>query len=204
MMSMRNVALALVGDGCASFRAGPGVPVSMGPATTGSARTISVAVTGTERLGGQDLKKTNTRLDVCSTAPTADPLRCWRDFTLQAYREAGVFASVSPGLGASDLRAEVRILRRADPNTDTALFVTGIFMGIVPMKVTDEYVVTTTIRDAGGNVLGTFEKSEAVDTWMQLFMLFAMPGHTFESVMKSVLIDLNQATIAEARAQGIL
>ena len=179
-------------SGCASFRAGQLSPVSQWPPSPApSKRSISVVLSGKAIVNGANQEVNSQFLSV------------WREQTVKAYQDSGLFSEVGGGLGSSDLRAEVQILDRGEPNQALA-FLSGLTMTIIPVKATDELIVKTAFKDRDGNTLGTFEKSESVATWIQLFMVFAMPGNFPGSVVKQTLYDLNRATISEARAKNVL
>jgi hypothetical protein len=61
----------------------------------------------------------------------------------------------------------------------------------------------TTFKDADGNVLATIEKTETVSTWIELFLVFAMPGRFPTGVVKTVLSELTYATLIEARERNV-
>jgi hypothetical protein len=184
------VMLAFLGGGCA-IRAGHVGPVTMGPAGPGPAKTISVVVSGVTEVNGHEPESYMSAGHFSLRA------------TLRAYQEASVFASVTAGLAAADRRAEVRITERSITNYAATLLASWTLF-VIPARFSEEFVVTTTILDAGGSVLGTFQKSETVETWLQLFLVFALPFQTPRSVYEGALTNLNRATIAEAQAQGIL
>ena len=178
--------------GCAAWRAGQLSPVSPWPPSPAASKpSISVALSGQAIVNGSEQEVNSRFLDI------------WREQALKAYQDSGLFSSVATGLGDTDLRAEVKVLDRGDANLALALL-SGFTMTMIPSRTTDEFIVRTAIKDRGGNTLGTFEKQEAISTWIQLFMVFAMPGNFPGSVAKQTLYDLNRATINEARAKKVL
>lgn len=183
------VLFAFLGSGCA-IRSGRVGPVTMGPAGPGAAKTITISVA---------VKDVDPRL---------------REAALRAYQEAGVFASVTaeavdPTIHFPDPAAErhvsVWIVDRSHHDLSDALGleVSVWTMGVIPYHGTSQFVVMTTILDATGKVIGTFEKSETVEEWLQLFLIFVLPFQTPEHVFERVVTDLNRATIVEAQAGGI-
>ncbi|MDY6952599.1 MAG: hypothetical protein SWE60_13895 [Thermodesulfobacteriota bacterium] len=198
-MSFRNIALLFVSvgmlvssAGCASFREG-NVPRarSASQSAVAEGKTISVEVYGAAILNGK----------IYQAHPKT--MKTWRRQTIKAYEDAGIFSVVREDADGAELEAEVMIVDKADPNTFFA-FITGLTLYVLPSKATDEFTVQTTIRDRGGNTLGTFERSETVSLWQQVLLILAMPFNWPSSVAKEALYDLNHATIMDAYSQGIL
>lgn len=177
---------------CASFRAGNLPPISQWPpAQVEKEKSISLIISGESIVNGKDTE-VNSRM-----------LSIWRDQTFAAYRESGLFSFVEVGLAENDLRAEVKILDQGSYNAGLA-FLTGFTLYLIPSKASDEFIVKTTIKDEEGNTLGSFEKSENINFWQQLFLIFALPANSPISVPEETLYDLNRATIIEAHSQGII
>lgn len=82
-------------------------------------------------------------------------------------------------------------------------FVTGLTFILVPSHVPEGFIVRTTYLDRAGKTLGTFEKTEYYDTWIQLFLFPVMPFKFPGTVIRDILFDLNRNTILEAHQQGI-
>lgn len=129
-------------------------------------------------------------------------LNVWRAQTLRAYQDSELFTLASTDPSDTDLRAEVKVLDRGEGSLAMA-FLTGLTLYLIPSSATDELTVTTAVKDRSGATLGTFERSEAVTMWQQLFLVFAMPFNFPGSVVKETLYDLNRATIADARDRGV-
>jgi hypothetical protein len=177
--------------GCAAFREG-NVPRVKGPSRGAmeGQRTISLEVQGAVILSGK----------IYQTHPKT--MKDWRKQTVKAYEDSGMFLEVTDGADDADFHAEVMIVDRGKPNAFLA-FITGLTLYVIPSKATDEFTVKTTISDRDGKTVGTFEKSETVSLWQQLFLVFAMPFNWPSSVAKEALYDLNRATISDAHAHGI-
>ena len=127
-----------------------------------------------------------------------------RKSTIKAYAESGAFSSVKPENADTDLRAEVHFLCEGPEETIVSYalaFVSGFTMTLIPIKVLNEYVVTTLLKDRHGNVLGSFKKSETISQWIQLFLIFMMPFNRPFSVPEETFYDLNRATIHEAHSK---
>jgi hypothetical protein len=184
------VAIVLCG-GCASFRAGHVEPVmNWPPAAPAKKKSISVAVSCSAVLSGKPTDAPQQVIDL------------YRQRTWAAYEESGQFSDVRTGLEPTDLRAEVRIEDRGDPHTALAVL-SGLTMTLIPAKASDELTMRTTFKDAEGNTLATIEKSETINTWIQMFLVFVMPAKFPTGVVKGTISDLNRATIDAAHAQNI-
>jgi hypothetical protein len=174
---------------CASFRSGNLTSGSqlIRPSEKPS---ISVVVTGTAVMGGeaQDLH--------------ANFLEEWTEDILRGYRDSGLFDTVRSGLYESDLRAEVSIENSGDPNQALA-FLSGLTLTLIPAKATDHLSMTTEFKSPEGETLATVVKQESVNTWIQLFLIFAMPFNWPGTVVDDVFTDLVHETLAEAGAEGV-
>jgi hypothetical protein len=128
-------------------------------------------------------------------------LEKWREQVAAAYQSSGIFSAVTAGTEPADIRAEVKITDQGEGSKVLA-FITGFTLFIVPCHVREGFIVKTTYFDQAGNSLGTFEKTEFADMWMQLFLLpvtpFKPPGE-----FKDMLYDLNRNTIIEAHEKGV-
>ena len=180
-----------IGSGCASFRAGLLAPTTdWPPPAAAKKKSISVAVSGTAVISGKATDAPQQMIDL------------WRQRTWAAYEESGLFSDVRTGLEATDLRAEIRIEDRGDPNIALAVLC-GLTMTLIPVKASDELTMRTVYKDAEGNTLASIEKAETVNTWIQMFLVFVMPAKFPSGVVKGVLTDLNRATISAAQAQKV-
>ena len=183
--------LSLV-SGCAAYRAGNLPQISSWPPeSVNDKKSISIVVSGEAILGGKHQAAPSTYIKI-SQEPTA-----------KAYRNAGLFSDVKVGFAETDLRAEVKIVHQGETNLGLG-FLSGLTLFLIPSKTTDEFVVKTTIKDSEGDTIGTFEKSETITMWQQLFLIFATPFNFPGSVVKETLYDLNRAIINEAHSQGVI
>jgi hypothetical protein len=188
--SVACVALAVMCAGCASFRAGQLGPLKEWPPPAATRKSISVAVSGSAVISGK------------TTDAPAQFIDVWRQRTWAAYQDSNLFSDVRTGLEPTDLHADVHLEDRGDPNIALAVLC-GLTMTLVPVKASDELTMRTTFKDADGNVLATIEKKETINTWIELFLVFVMPGHFPTGVVKSTLTDLNRATLQAAHEQSI-
>ena len=183
------VAVVGVNSGCIMYREGHLPPITQWPPDVKQTKpTISLIVSG-QSIVNDSAKEVPQRF-----------LERWRNDTARAYQESGLFSEVRQTTDDSDFRAEVRILDKGE-YSPVMSFITGFTMFLIPSTATATMTVTTALKDRNGGTLGSFEKSESVTMWMELFLAFAMP---FRSLDQLPIYDLNQATILEARSKGAL
>jgi hypothetical protein len=178
-------------SGCASFRAGNLPPSEWSPESVAQNQSIDVIVSGESIVNGKEQD------------PNAKCLETWNEQVLKAYNDSGLFSEVKTGIAETDLRSEVKILDRGEVNLGLA-FITGLTLYLIPSKASDEITIQTKIKDREGKILGTFEKSETINTWQQLFLIFGTPFNFPGTVTKETLYDLNRAIINEAHMQGVI
>jgi hypothetical protein len=184
--------LSTVFCGCALFRQGEGPPAGVWPPTPAhKGRTISVLV------------KPESVVNGCPQQLHPYTAQLWSDATVRAYDASGCFAKVTRGVAESELQAEVVITENGEVNIGAAVL-TGLTLYLIPSSATSEMTVNTTLRDAQGNVLGTFRHTETVRFWQQVFLLFALPFNWPSSVIDDVLYDASRYTLLEACAKGAI
>jgi hypothetical protein len=177
--------------GCATFRSGECEVESWTAASPQRTldKSISVLVAGEASFNGKEAEVTSKILNV------------WREQTVRAYRDSGLFTSVTSAPSGTDLRAEIKIEDRGEGSLAMA-FLTGLTLYLIPSKASDALTTTTVFRDQEGKELSRHSKSESIVLWQQLFMLFAMPANNPFSTTKDVIYDLNRATLVEAFPEG--
>jgi len=111
-----------------------------------------------------------------------------------------LFSAVKEGTSDADLVAEINVLDRNDYSSVLA-FITGFTYGLVPSSESHAFTLSTTLKNQQGLPISTINMQETRTTWIQLFLLFAMP---FQSAENDLVYDLNRATIQEARGKGHL
>jgi hypothetical protein len=197
LMNMRTyflcVALVLAtSNGCASFRIGHLEPPTEWPPKSADAgkKSIALLVSGTLNINGKE-----------QVMPTA-VLHKWQKRIAIAYKDSGLFSEVRFGLVEADYKADVAILDRGEFIQAMALL-SGLTLTLIPDKAYDEFVVQTTVRDREGKTVGVFEKTDGMSSWIQLFLIFAMPFNTPSSVFDEVAYDIHRAIISEAHARGV-
>jgi hypothetical protein len=100
-----------------------------------------------------------------------------------------------------DFQADVQFEQR-DEFSEKLSFVLGFTFGLAslvfPQKTSTAYVVMATFKDKDGHAIGSSKQSETVSTWIQLFLLFAMPFRDGPDAMAAAaLYDLNRAVIQD-------
>jgi hypothetical protein len=184
--------MAFLSSGCASFRSGDLHPVNQWPLpNAGKGKSIDIALSGKSTFNGKEQPESLTLL------------RYWREQAEKAYQDSGLFSGVTTGNPDTDLRAEIEITDSTKRRIGL-LYLAGLTLYLLPSKGTDELMVRTTIKGRDGAVIGTYEKTETINNWVQLFLVFAAPFHSSNSVYEETFYDLNRSTIAELHAKGFL
>ena len=156
------VAVVGVNSGCIMYREGHLPPITQWPPDVKQTKpTISLIVSG-QSIVNDSAKEVPQRF-----------LERWRNDTARAYQESGLFSEVRQTTDDSDFRAEVRILDKGE-YSPVMSFITGFTMFLIPSTATATMTVTTALKDRNGGTLGSFEKSESVTMWMELFLAFAL------------------------------
>ena len=130
-------------------------------------------------------------------------LKMWSEQVVDAYRDSGLFSEVETGMSDTDLKAEIKIVDHNERNLGLT-FLTGLTLYLIPSRGTDEFIVKTTIKNKDGKTLCMYEMSEKIASWVQMFLIFAMPFHYPASVYNETLYDLNRSTIVELHSKGFL
>ncbi|WP_347989632.1 hypothetical protein [Methylomonas sp. AM2-LC] len=178
-------------NGCASFRDGANPTITQWPPENAiKNKNIAIQMTGNLEINGKPAE-TNARF-----------LENWRNQVLRAYEDSNFFSAIKSGGDTADIYADINILDKGENNKGLA-FITGFTMGLIPSHVREGFIIKTTYKDKSGAVLGTVEKSEYTDFWIQLFMFPLMPFNWPSSVGKDILYDLNRNSLIEGHAKGI-
>ena len=177
--------------GCALSRNAPVVPDRWPPEPAPAARSASVVVTG-ERLfeGGAE-----------AWLVAGSPV--WADAAARAYRDSGLFSSVTVGVGDADVRASVHVREQADVNP-TLHGLSLLTAGLLPIAAGDRFTVRVELRDGAGRILGTFERTERARLWMGLPAVPALAVRSRREAVGVLVYDLNRALLVDARAAGAL
>lgn len=183
--------LAVVMNGCASFRGDQLGEIKGWPPSATQKKSISYVVTGKVSLNGNQ-------------ADAQPPmLKSWKVPLDKAYRDSTMFSTVSEGFSETDLRAEIEILDKGEGSMVLA-FIAGYSLGIIPAYGNDEFIIKTTFKDSQGNVLGRVSKQEDLSYWIQILLLPVMPFAFPSSVTHEALYDIHRATLLEAHQKGMI
>ena len=127
----------------------------------------------------------------------------WYEETKAIYNESGLFSRIGAEDGGSDGRVHVSIqYKYIDKGSMGAAFV--IWTGIPFVSGSETITATTTIRNAGGEVIGSVTRSSTLDIWMHLLMplLYPFKG-SGGATLREMYRDLLRATIVEAHGEGV-
>ena len=193
--------LAIGFGGCASYRNNEHIPVLTWPLqNTAQKQSINLFVTARSWINQKEVP-----------ADTVQSFRIgtWRTQASKAYEESGLFSNVKYSSEEStDLRADVEIVHRQEFN-ETLAFITGLTFGlssiVIPQKHSDTFMIATTFKDKEGRVLASFTRSETVNTWVQLFLVFAMPFRDSQSVtLEAAHYDLHRSVLEGVHQKHLL
>jgi hypothetical protein len=126
-----------------------------------------------------------------------------RESVLAAFAESRLFSNVEPGLGPTDLQAEVTVTERDDVSTLLTLM-SGLTLVLLPFPEHRTFTMATTLRDAHGAVRGTEERTASLTSWVQLFLLAAPADRRPARVARTLVYDLARETIVELRDRRAL
>jgi hypothetical protein len=127
-------------------------------------------------------------------------LLLWRDQALRAYRESGLFSSVSDGWQGEGLIAEIGFLV-----STRARETQRVFDRSTVSSRRSEFSVRTRFRSPSGRSLGeAIDLSEAVRVYTPLPVSRALGPSTSNRTVREVIYDLHRATLRTALAEGIL
>lgn len=171
-------------SGCAAFRTGPETPISPWPPIRAAHRpSVSLLIESTSEPNGGEVGPIFT---------------VWREQTVRAYRDSGLFSEVQVGLQKRDWRAHVTIGEKGEFSRIQTMLM-GATLGLIPADIRQDFSVTTEFTDANGAVVAKFAREESNHFVIQLFMLFLMPFRYPRHVIADIIYDLNRATLIEAR-----
>jgi hypothetical protein len=176
----RTLALTLIPfllSGCfVKFREGD-VPAPR-PSTVTTSQSIGVLVTGELLHKGHPFGST----------PQLDD---WSEWTLEAYRESGVFSEVTSSIDDSDVRAQVKITYDEEPYSFGQAFIGWLTAWLVPTKNLTRIQVEAEFIDSTGESHGSYEADETLTQWNHLFMIFVFPATNQFTIVKEAMMDLH-------------
>jgi len=121
---------------------------------------------------------------------------------VKAYSESGLFSSVVTTGAPADLKADI-IVGEGSNGLSWSGFISAFTLTMIPGVVSQDVIANTTYKDRQQKVIGTIVKTEELGSWVQFFLLFAMPFVDGPSaIMDKAQYDLHRVTIEEARGKG--
>ena len=194
---MRSAMLALVlllvgSPGCMMVRDGNVKPPTQWPPHSNQQvkKSIALHVTEAGYQGGASQEiRSDAAGDVLAQA-------------VKAYSESGLFSSVVTTGAPADLKADI-IVGEGSNGLSWSGFISAFTLTMIPGVVSQDVIANTTYKDRQQKVIGTIVKTEELGSWVQFFLLFAMPFVDGPSaIMDKAQYDLHRVTIEEARGKG--
>ncbi len=119
----------------------------------------------------------------------------------EAYKKSGYVNLVSEDSPSREMSVEIELVRKNNTSMKLAVL-SAITLFLVPRRSGEEITLTTRFFNKKGELVGMVEKVDEVVTWWQTLMIFASPFMYPGSAKKETLIDLNRATLIEAKSDG--
>jgi hypothetical protein len=121
---------------------------------------------------------------------------------VKAYTESGLFSSVVTTDEPADLKADITVGEGSDGLPWSGV-VSALTLTMIPGVVSQDVIANTTYKDRQQKVIGTIVKTEGLGSWVQFFLLFAMPFVDGpNTIMDRAQYDIHRATIEEAYRKG--
>jgi hypothetical protein len=121
---------------------------------------------------------------------------------VRAYTESGLFSSVVTTGEPADLKADIT-LGEGNGGLSWSGVLSALTLTMIPGVVSQDVIANTTYKDRQQKVIGSIVKTEGLGSWIQFFLLFAMPfvdGPT--TIIDKTQYDIHRATIEEAHRKG--
>jgi hypothetical protein len=180
--------------GCASFRDDNRKAITSWPLQNFDKKpSISITLSGKAWINEKELPADKVETNYSGQ---------WRAQTSKAFEESGLFSAVKLGMtNSADLQVDIQFEQR-EKFSETLSFLLGFTFGlsslVIPQKGSTTYTVMASFKDKDGHVIDSSKQSETVSTWMQLFLLFAMPFRDGpEAMATAALYDLNRAVLQD-------
>lgn len=116
------------------------------------------------------------------------------DSIMQVYKESGLFVFDQKN---PDLSIDLEIKSEGSGSLNRVILTYATFF-LIPSSSDTKFSVKAVFKRANGEVIGEITKSDTVEKWQQLFLIFAMPFKYPYVALKETLVDLNRAVIMEA------
>jgi hypothetical protein len=184
------VLLVLTLPGCASYSQHNLAPVEAWPPTA-AAETVKpnayVRFTALHLFNGE---QTNGGVDAAG----------WQKILLDNYSNSQRFQRVTTDKVDSDVYVYAT-LRNYEQGSQFSAILTGASLFLIPTAFQNTLTLETVYKDRDGKVLGRVEKSETITTWMQLFLVVALP---FRQSDDEIIKHLSQSSLEEAVKQKLI
>ncbi len=188
------ILLATMLSGCASFRDDNRKTITSWPLQHPDSKpSINLNVTGKAWINEKEVPADKVESDYGGQ---------WRAQTSKAFEESGLFSAVRlGGTNLAEIQANIQFEQR-HRFSETLSFLLGFTFGlsslVIPQKASTTYMIMASFKDKDGHLIGSSNQSETVSTWMQLFLLFAMPFRDGpETTATAALYDLNRIVLQD-------
>jgi hypothetical protein len=194
---MRSTILALVlllvsSAGCVMARDGNVKPPAQWPPhsnqQTKKSISLHVSEVGSQGGSGQEM--------------SPETIEGFRAQAVKAYTESKLFSSVVTTGEPTDLKADITLGEGSDGLSWSGV-ISALTLTMIPGVVSQDVIANTTYKDRQQKVIGTIVKTEGFGSWIQFFLLFAMPFVDGpDTIMDKTKYDIHRATLEEAFRKG--
>jgi hypothetical protein len=194
---MRSAMLALVlllvsSAGCVMSRDGNVKPPAQWPPhlnqQTKKSISLHVSEVGSQGGSGQEI--------------SPETMEDFRAQAVKAYTESKLFSSVVTTGEPTDLKADITLGEGSDGLSWSGI-ISALTLTMIPGVVSQDVITNTTYKDRQQKVIGTIVKAEGFGSWIQFFLLFAMPFVDGpDTIMDKTKYDIHRATLEEAYRKG--
>ncbi|MEK6639252.1 MAG: hypothetical protein AABZ17_01145 [Nitrospirota bacterium] len=126
----------------------------------------------------------------------------FRAQAVKAYTESKLFSSVVTTGEPTDLKADITLGEGSDGLSWSGV-ISALTLTMIPGVVSQDVIANTTYKDRQQKVIGTIVKAEGFGSWIQFFLLFAMPFVDGpDTIMDKTKYDIHRATLEEAYRKG--
>ena len=186
------VLLLVSSTGCVMARDGNVKPPAQWPPHSTQQAKKSIALRVIE-VGDQKISGQGTSMDATEDI---------RAQAVRAYTESGLFSSVVMTGEPTDLKADITVGEGSNGLSWSGI-VSALTLTMIPGVVSQDVIANTTYKDRQQKVIGTIVKTEGLGSWVQFFLLFAMPFVDGpDTIMDKTQYDIHRATIEEAYRKG--
>lgn len=188
-------------EGCASYRDDTRPPITAWPLQAPEKKqSISVVMSGKAWINDRAIPDDKVQ---------SNWLGQWRSQASKAFEESGLFSEVKLSAeDMTDLRVEIDMEQREE-YSETLSFLLGFTFGlssvVIPQKDTLTYTAKATFKDRDGREIATSQQSESIATWIQLFLVFAMPFRDgLQNTMTATVYDLHRSILQDIHQKHAL